>query len=364
MRAGARRCAILATLSASVIAGGARAASDHDAPDRDASPITLDWEAPAGCPSSDEVSRELAHVVRAPAGKTLPHLAVVARVEARGARWLLHLRTVRDGVEGERDLEAESCASLARAATLVVALALGVGGDEVDVAPPPPPPEEPRPRPSPRPRVVEAPPAPPPIAPAPPLAPTPSPAPARPAPVAIVVAVPPPPSPRLAWILAVDARATRGPLPGTSFGAGFGLDGGRRRFFASLRFETWLPADEATAAVGVRARFTGVGAALAGCAVAARAGRFTLAGCAGVRAAALHGASSGALADGGATAPWYAAVPALRTRARLLRAVFVDVGVELAASLNQPRFAIGNLGDIHTVPRLVPAAMLGLAVDL
>ncbi len=366
MRAGARRCAlgpIGAVLAVSLIAGGARAASGNDAPDRDAAPIALVWEAPAGCPSSAEVSRELARVARAPAGKTLPHLAVTARVEARGERWVLHLRTVRDGVEGERDLEAESCASLARAATLVVALALGVGVDEIDVAPRPP--EEPRPRAPPRPRVVEAPPTPPPVAPAPPpITPAPPPPTFAPAPVAIVVVSPPVAPPRLAWILAVDASATRGPLPGTSFGAGVGLEGGRGRFSAALRFETWLPEDEATAAVGVRARYTGVGGALAGCAVAARAGRFTLAGCAGVRAAALHGASSGALTDGGATAPWYAAVPALRTRTRLTRAIFLDVGVELAASLNRPRFALDNLGDIYEVPRLVPAAMLGLAVDL
>ncbi|HTA21470.1 MAG TPA: hypothetical protein VK989_19395, partial [Polyangia bacterium] len=251
MRAGARRGAlgpILAALAASLVTGGARAA---DAPERDASPIALVWEAPAGCPSSAEVSRELLRVARAPAGKTLPHLAVDARVEAHGERWVLHLRTVRDGVEGERELEAESCASLARAATLVVALALGVGVDELGVAPPPPPPEEPRPRTTPRPRVVEAPP-PPPVAPAPPpIAPAPPPPPVAPAPVAIVVAAPP--RPRVAWILAatVEASATRGPLPGTSFGAGFGLDAGRGRFFASLRLETWLPEDEATAAAGV-----------------------------------------------------------------------------------------------------------------
>ncbi|HTA21574.1 MAG TPA: hypothetical protein VK989_19915, partial [Polyangia bacterium] len=201
-------------------------------------------------------------------------------------------------------------------------------------------------------------------APAPPVAPAPSPPLAVPAPVAIVVAAPPSPRPRLAWILAVDASATRGPLPGTSFGAGFGLDVGRGRLFASLRLETWLPEDEATAATGVRARYTGVGGTLAGCAVAARAGRFTLAGCAGARAAALHGASSGALVDGEATAPWYAIVPALWTRTRLARGVFVDAGVELAASLNRPRFALDNLGDLYEVPRLVPAAMLGLAVDL
>ncbi|HEX4403317.1 MAG TPA: hypothetical protein VH560_00710 [Polyangia bacterium] len=353
---------MLATLTASLIAGGARAAPDHGAADRDASPIALVWAAPAGCPSSAEISRELARVARAPAGKTLPHLTVDARVEPRGERWVLHLRTVRDGVEGERELEAESCASLARAATLVVALALGVGGDELGAAPPPPAPEEPRPRTPPRPRVVEAPPSAP-VAPLTPVAPAPLP-PVAPTPVAIVVARPSVAPPRFAWILAADASATRGPLPGTSFGAAFGVDAGRGRFFASLRLEAWLPEDEATAAAGVRARYTGVGGALAGCAVAAHAGRFTLAGCVGVRAAALHGASSGALVDRDATAPLYAIVPALRSRTRLARAFFVDVGVELGVSLDQPRFALLDLGDIYEVPRLVPAATLGFAFDL
>jgi hypothetical protein len=356
-RAGARSCALLSALAASVVASAARAA-----PTTVASPVDLTWNAPAGCPTAVDVSRELERLVRVPSARTLPYLTVDGRVEPRGERWLLHLRTVRDGVEGERELEAESCASLARAATLVVALALGVGSDQGESAAAPPPPEEPRARPAPRARVADAPP-PPPVAPAPPAAPL-APSPSLAVPVAVVVAPPPAPRAPFTWRVSVDGRAARGPLPGASFGGDLGVDGVRGRLMASLRLETWIPEDEATAAPGVRARFSGVGGELAGCAIPARAGRFALATCAGARAGALHGASSGALADGAATAPWYAVVPALRTRTRVARALFVDAGVELAASLNRPRFVIGNLGDIYTVPRLVPAAMLGLSVDL
>ena len=323
----------------------------------------MNWEAPAGCPSAADVSRELERLVRVPPGKAPPHLSVDARVEPRGERWVLHLRTELDGVEGERELEAESCASLARAATLVVALALGVGADAGAAAATPSPTEEPRPRTAARPRVADA--SPPPSAPAAPppvLAPAPPPAPLLPA--AVVVAPPPPPVARDAWALVVETRVARGPLPGASFGAGIGLDGERGRLLGSLRLETWLPADEDTSAAGVGARFVAVAGELAGCAVAGRARRFSLAGCVGARVGAVRGASTGALFDGMATAPWYVAVPALRTRTRLTRALSLDAGVELAASLKQPRFVIDNLGTVYTVPRLIPTAVVGLALEL
>jgi hypothetical protein len=88
-----------------------------------AAPVDRTWSAPAGCPSGQDVRGEIDRLARMPPGRTAAPLSVDARVEPRGARWLLHLRTLREGLEGERELDADSCASLAHAAALVVALA-------------------------------------------------------------------------------------------------------------------------------------------------------------------------------------------------------------------------------------------------
>jgi hypothetical protein len=146
------------------------------------------------------------------------------------------------------------------------------------------------------------------------------------------------------------------------FGAGVGVDAGRGAWLASLRLEAWLPQEEG-AAPSVRARYAGLGGSLSACGVALRTDRLAFAGCAGARAAALRGEASGAAIDGSAVAPWYAAVPSLRARVRLWGRVHADGRAELAVSLNQPRFSVLNRGDVHGVPRLVPAGILGISAD-
>ncbi|HEY0713819.1 MAG TPA: hypothetical protein VGF45_14160, partial [Polyangia bacterium] len=95
-------------------------------------PLDLTWTAPAGCPTGDAVRAELQRVVRVRKGRTPPLLTVNAKIEQSGANWILHLKTKRDGVTGERRLQGGSCASLVGAATLVMALAYGEG---VEIAP-------------------------------------------------------------------------------------------------------------------------------------------------------------------------------------------------------------------------------------
>jgi hypothetical protein len=323
-----------------------------------AAPLTLTWDAPAGCPSADAVRGEYERLVRSSTGRGLPALVAEAHIEARGARWALRLRTMRDGIPGERELEADSCASLARAAALVMALALGVELEEREpgaVAPRPV--EEPRPRTAPRPRVVEAPPPP-----RPPPPPTPPPPPPVETPVVVAPAPPPAPPAPLVWTMAVEGRASSGPFAGPVFGAGAGVDTGRGVWLLSLRMEAWLPQEDGTASPSVRARYAGLGASLSACGVALRTDRLAFAGCVGGRAAALRGEASGAAIDGSAVAPWYAAVPALRVRVRLWGRVHADARAELAVSLTQPRFTVVNLG-VHVVPRLIPAGILGISAD-
>jgi hypothetical protein len=327
-----------------------------------AAPLTLTWDAPAGCPTASDVRAEYERLVRSSTGRAVPALTAEAHLEPRGARWVLRLRTVRDGIPGERELEADSCASLGRAAALVMALALGVELEDRDLpAVAPRPVEEPRPRTPPKPRVVEAPPPPPP-APEPPPPPPPPPEPVAVAPVVVAGPPPPPPAQPLGWDVAVEGRASRGPFAAPAFGVGAGLDVGRGRWLASLRLEAWLPQDETTASPAVQAHSSGLGASLSACGLALRNPRVWVAACLGARGAALRGSSVGAPIDGSAVAPWYAATPALRLRVRVWGRLHVDARGELAVSLNSPFFRVTNLTDVH-VPRLVPAGILGLSAD-
>jgi hypothetical protein len=86
---------------------------------RAAEPLTLEWSAPAGCPSHDAVLADVQRIL----GVTTPHRARVrADVTQFGPeQWSLRLSTEVDGVLGERTLEANSCASLAAAAALILA---------------------------------------------------------------------------------------------------------------------------------------------------------------------------------------------------------------------------------------------------
>jgi hypothetical protein len=340
------------------------------APARAALPLTLTWEAPAGCPTADDVRAELERLVRFPPGHAPPALVAEGYIATREGRWHLRLRTVRDGLPGERELEADTCASLAHAATLVVALAFGVGDSSHEASPPSPPAPEERPaRPAPRLRVVEPPP---PAAPPPPEPPAPPP-PVVPRPernekdMLIRAAAPSPSRPPTIWSLAAETRVSAGPLPGVDWGAGIGVDATSGRFVAALRLNTWLPTDDPVAGTTARMRYSGVGVELALCAIALEVRRFTLAGCGIGGVAALRGASSGGLADGAKIAPWYTAGIAFRGRLRVTGAMHLEARVEAPVFSNRLLFAVTDPRDprgVYTVPWDVIGAVLGLSYDL
>jgi hypothetical protein len=81
--------------------------------------VELAWNAPASCPTSDAVLRD----VQRSLGATPSH-RVVARADVTqlaAEHWAVHLATEVDGTVGERRLEADSCASLASATALILA---------------------------------------------------------------------------------------------------------------------------------------------------------------------------------------------------------------------------------------------------
>jgi hypothetical protein len=297
--------------------------------------LELTWNAPTGCPSGAEVQSEFEHLTKVPPGGTPMHLTAEARIEQSGARWLLHLATVRDGLAGEREIEAGSCASLAHAAALVLALAFGEMAAQAEEA----------------------------RAPAPPL-------PAAPPPP-VITAPPAPPQPALALAVGAFGLSAWGPLPGRGLGFGAGVDAGAagRRWFGSLRVLGWSGVDQ-TALASVITRYDGAGASLSACLAGVRARYLSLAACAGFQAGALRGTPSGVLLPTSKVAPWYAAVPGLRARVPVYRALHLDLSFELAASLNRPRFSVTEIGapdrlvDVYVVPRLGPSAQAGLSFDL
>jgi hypothetical protein len=294
--------------------------------------LDLVWQAPDTCPTSEQVKSEFQRSLRLSPGYVPPHLSATAIVEHTGGRWFLHLHTVRNGIEGDREIEADSCTSLARAAALVLTLALGEGDlDE----PPPPPRKEP-----------------------PPGSPIEAPAPAPPA---------PPPAPAahgpLTWAPTLEARTAWGPVPGPSLGVGAGVDVRAKWWEVSVRAESW-PSVNQGPAPDLRTTFAGAGGAASLCVLGAPAPFLVMALCGGMEASGIYGASAGGSQVAWRIAPWYAALTALRGRVPVFDRVHLEVGFELAESLFRPRFRVNGLGDVYVVPELSPSALVGVSFDL
>jgi hypothetical protein len=296
--------------------------------------LDLVWQAPDTCPTSEQVKSEFQRSLRLSPGYVPPRLSATAIVEHTAGRWSLHLHTVRNGIEGDREIEADSCTSLARAAALVLTLALGEGDfDE----PPSPPSKEP--------------PA------APPLE---APLPVSPAPVPERVHAAHGP---LTWAPTLDARTAWGPVPGPSLGVGAGVDVRAKWWEVSARAESW-PSVSQVPAPGLETTFDGAGGALSFCVLGSPASFLVFALCGGFEASAIHGASSGGTRALSRVAPWYAALTSLRTRTPLFDGVHVEVAFELAESLTRPEFTVQGLGDVYVVPELSPSAVVGVSFDL
>jgi len=375
-RAGLGRPFLIAV--AAVIAGGAVPVVTAQA--SPPLPLELTWEAPPECPSGDAVRSQVERVVRVRRGRTAPHLIAMARVEQRGGRWFLRLRTERGGVIGQRQLEAATCAPLVGAATLVLGLAFGEGVelsadplvlDQTSTTSPGTPDEKNGSDAAPASAAPEK------VAPPPPAPLPPAPVPDAQgkendrndnAPADLVVAGDRGRplvawSPSLVWALSAEGRSSWGPVPGQAFGFGLGLDLGGRRWFGNLQLGA-VPSAEETLTSSVRIHFAALVGAASLCGRGAVVRSVTIAGCLGIQGSAVRARSVGSTSDGQATAPLYAALPALRVEVPLFRAVSLQVGAALATSLHRPIFAIDGLGDVYRVPRLAPSASLGLGVRL
>jgi len=86
-------------------------------------PVGLDWTAPDGCPSADEVRAEALRLLAGPPIGPERRVEAVAHVtRAEGGRWRVTLAMASAAAHGQRSLETDSCATLAEATALIVAI--------------------------------------------------------------------------------------------------------------------------------------------------------------------------------------------------------------------------------------------------
>jgi hypothetical protein len=104
-------------LSLLLVAG--RAAAESQAA------FTLDWAAPAGCSTGDDVRARAESLLGGPIEPRLVHaLTARGRVTPVDDGLELRLETVDNGLRGERTLRGATCGELASAAALIIALAV------------------------------------------------------------------------------------------------------------------------------------------------------------------------------------------------------------------------------------------------
>ena len=194
----------------------------------EAGALTFSWQAPAGCPSRDDLRAKIARLlggeIRVPKGGDIKAVAVVAQ----GQTWSLAIETELAGQPGRRSIEAASCQDLADATALIIALMI----DPNAVA-----------------------------AHAPQSRPAPPPTPSDPAPQK---------ARRVAYLVGIHAAGSYGTLPSIDAGLGAGVGLAGRRWRVELRGTYGLRRDQRVRAPSPAppdsyGRFNFAAAALAGC---------------------------------------------------------------------------------------------------
>lgn len=298
--------------------------------------LELAWEAPAGCPSVEDVHAQVARL-RATGGSTAPPRRVrgSARVTGEGAAWRLELSLTTDQAATDRVLDGSSCAELADATALLVVLASDAEG------------ETPSPGSAPATGGSVAPDrgAPQNTAPAPSDA-------RRAAPVA-----PPPPAVRLGLRLFGTADVASLPVPSLGGGAAAALDVGPGRGEIA---GTWFPGREGN----VPGRDGGADVSLVvvtarGCWVPLR-GAVELAGCLGLEVGSLRAEAFGVSDPGVGSALWLAPHVGAMGALELAPPVRLVGGVEAAVPLARERFVLVGVGDVHQPPPVTARVSVGL----
>ena len=301
-------------------------------------PLELAWDAPKGCPTQPEVLAEVARIVGT--GEVRRNLRAEAQVTQREGRWVVTLRTVQGGGEGERTLEGRTCKAVSSAVALVLALTLQTEAIE---APPPsasasssaPPASSSAPLPS-----ASASIAPPPSA-----------------------SVAPPRTP-----LALVMRASGGVALGTVPGAGglASVGGGLRwkRFQVGASFTYVAETSQAIASrPAAGGQFSLLAASLTAClAPVAGEGAFEVWGCVGGEGEWMLARAYGVTTPNEAAYGWFAPILVPRLAYVPTRKLAVYLEGVFAIPLERPRFTVEGLEPVYRVPPM--GLRLALGVEL
>jgi hypothetical protein len=290
--------------------------------------VQLDWRAPPGCSSREQVLDEVARLVATLPAKPLRARAIVTR-EASQLRVNIELA---GAAEGLRTLRARSCESVARATALIIALAVDPQAAAVAT--------EPRPE-----RVERRPPE---------------------ADDGTSRSAPTPTAPAVRGVAMLGLSGERALLPGLALGAEAG-GGVRWRF---VRADLTLGVLPATSAAlpdrrEVRGDFTLGFVALRACAGLIDDGASVL-GCSTLRGSRIWGRGSGPIETFEQAASVLSFEPGVLLRAPGRDGLATELGATLVVPIRRPRFVIEENGarlDLFQPARLGAAVKLALGYE-
>lgn len=300
-------------------------------------PIELDWQAPASCPESDDVERDVRRLLGdAPIPENVsPIVAKVSVRQSGESSFDVRIRTTSGGDERERDLRVETCDEARHLVAFLLAFLIDPNASEHSRTEPPPN----------QPAVV-------PVLPAP-VHREPEPSKARRARNGR--------SPR--WALDVLVGADLGTLPSASLGGE--LRGGVLfpGWSVEARAAAWLPRREESPKVpGAGGEFTLLDAGLLGCLRQAPWEAVSIQVCAGSALLALRGEGYGVETSTEDTAVFAGATGEGALFVGLAARTSLRLGLGALVPFRRPAFAIHGVGEIHRPSAVSGRAALGFEV--
>lgn len=294
-----RLCPVLLGLGCLILLGA------HPARAQASGAFSLEWRAPADCPSTSQVEAEVARLLGGPAhAPSGADLHVRASVEHNDL-WSVTLETSSGTANGRRTLSATTCEGLANATALIVALIIDPNAVAVHSAKT----EEKAEKPAPK---VEPPPP--------------------PSPVSVPTV---PPSRTVKVLAGVGGTGSLGalPSPDLGIGGGLGLSGSLWRMEARVAYSSrWVKSPTMSDPQGAYGRFRLLAATLAGCLISHRSA-LDWGACVDFESGVVQGEGVGVTMNSAKTTPWLAlgagGFLALRANQWLLFPLHVDAMIPL-----------------------------------
>jgi hypothetical protein len=295
--------------------------------------VSLTWNAPAQCPSAQEIHASIRRLLasKAPAPSDRPVTAKVTLFPS-GTVWRAEIVTESDGLHGRRKFEGDTCATVADAAALV--LAIMVNPEKVahrDLGPSPPSseardnaPESPAPQPRPPARHVE--------------------------------------DEHAFVIVRAFGLSDFSTVPAPTFGTGIGIELGIHRLrvgaIAVAQPYQDVMFDDSTG-LGARLRVTRVGTRAC---IAILRGAVEVAPCAGGEVVWMAGHALGVNKPENSVTQWAELVAGPEARISIGSGLGLVLDADAQVPIRRRDFAIRPPGIVHTVPALTTRATFGFDV--